>query len=114
MTLDCLSVSTDIHGAPSVFLMVLISAIIKYEVQPNMSLVSPYRVDHFYHHLKCGGFPIILPSVCILGIFPQIVYNSRKWRVHTITKKHYIPEIDYGLKKVLLPTPREFCRRSLS
>ena len=22
--------------------------------------------------------------------------------------------IDYGLKKVLLPTPREFCRRSLS
>ena len=22
--------------------------------------------------------------------------------------------LDYGLKKVLLPTPREFCRRSLS
>ena len=39
MTLDCWSVSTDIHGAPSVLLMVLISAIIKYEVQLNMSLV---------------------------------------------------------------------------
>ena len=23
-------------------------------------------------------------------------------------------DVDYGLKKVLLPTPREFCRRSLS
>ena len=33
MTLDCWSVSTDIHGAPSVLLMVLISSIIKSEVQ---------------------------------------------------------------------------------
>ena len=39
MTLDCWSVSTDIHRAPSVLLKVLISAIIKYEVQLNMSLL---------------------------------------------------------------------------
>ena len=29
-------------------------------------------------------------------------------------EKEMTEPVDYGLKKVLLPTPREFCRRSLS
>ena len=60
MTLDCWSVSTDIqlHGAPSVLLMVLISAIIKYEVQPNMSLFQQRYVRKSYLNVLDGDFKV--------------------------------------------------------
>ena len=70
----------------------------------SKTLISVMNYMNFFKTLLCT-------VLCILKNFNSITGCDEKSTLELkTTKKH----VDYGLKKVLLPTPREFCRRSLS
>ena len=55
-----------------------------------------------------------IPSRAIPKALKMVLVATLLGAQHYKASTGFSSPIDYGLKKVLLPTPREFCRRSLS